>query len=63
MSQQRLNPFRALELRRSGLTWPAVARQLSIEAGRNPGFQPQSVQTAVIKVFGTCKVERKRRVA
>lgn len=40
---------RAIELRGRGMTWPAVARQLSTEAGRHPEFHGQSVATAVYR--------------
>lgn len=62
MSRPEIDPFLARELRRSGMSWPRVAEELSRRAERRPGFRVQSVQRAVHDAFGTTMVKAKRWV-
>lgn len=54
-TKSEINPHRALELRRSRMTWPQVARQLTAEASRTTPFHAGSVMFAVSKAFGTLR--------
>lgn len=53
-----IDPYRAREYRRRGLTWPEIAYALSRDAKRVPPFVLSSVQNAVHREFGTLKTRR-----
>lgn len=62
MRKQEINPVRALELRQGPpkRSWRETARLLSIEDGRVPPYQPESLTKAILVFQGRAETAAKR---
>lgn len=60
MTGPKINPHRARELRRQGMSWAQVAHQLTFETNRRAPLQALSAANLVKAAFGTSRVRTKR---